>query len=67
MGGLTDLQSGHTVSLCVKVGVRMICALSFGERKTPAADYVVSLETSSNWDMMASVRLVVKVAFLCEV
>lgn len=54
-GGLPALQLGHTALLCVKVRVRTIHTLSFGDRKVPAvksaADCVVRLEISSNWGM----------------
>lgn len=45
------MQSGYTASLCVKVGVRTIWTLSFGDKEIPAGDSVVRLETSSNWVM----------------
>lgn len=39
-GGLPALQLGHMASLCVKVRVRTMCTLSFGEKKVPATDCV---------------------------
>lgn len=50
--GLPALQLGHMASLCVKVRVRTMCTLSFGEKKSTCNRLCVRLETSSNWGMI---------------